>query len=108
MSFQQKFNLLISKINNNFVWLKNNKQDKLISGNNIKTINGENILGSGNISISGGSTGINAVPITQAEYDALETKDSNTLYILTTRFLVWGSAAWSRGVWGLQDEQQSD
>ena len=31
-----------------------NKQDKLISGTNIKTINGESILGSGNISISGG------------------------------------------------------
>ena len=36
----------------------NNKQPKLISGNNIKTINGMSILGSGNISISGedGST----------------------------------------------------
>lgn len=31
------------------------KQDKLISGTNIKTINGESILGSGNITISGGS-----------------------------------------------------
>lgn len=29
-------------------------QDKLISGENIKTINGESILGSGNIVISGG------------------------------------------------------
>jgi len=32
------------------------KQDTLVSGTNIKTINNENILGSGNISISGGST----------------------------------------------------
>ena len=31
------------------------KQDKLVSGTNIKTINGESILGSGNITISGGS-----------------------------------------------------
>ena len=31
------------------------KQDKLISGTNIKTINGESLLGSGNIEISGGS-----------------------------------------------------
>lgn len=30
------------------------KQDKLVSGTNIKTINGESILGSGNITISGG------------------------------------------------------
>lgn len=32
------------------------KQDKLVSGTNIKTINGESILGSGNIVISGGSS----------------------------------------------------
>ncbi|MFX4057935.1 MAG: hypothetical protein EHV01_006485, partial [Spiroplasma sp. hy2] len=31
------------------------KQDKLISGTNIKTINGNSLLGSGDISISGGS-----------------------------------------------------
>lgn len=31
-----------------------NKQDKLISGTNIKTINGNSILGSGDIVISGG------------------------------------------------------
>ena len=34
--------------------LKNNKQDKLVSGTNIKTINGNSILGSGNIEIGGG------------------------------------------------------
>jgi hypothetical protein len=34
-----------------------NKQTTLISGNNIKTINGTSLLGSGNISISGGLTG---------------------------------------------------
>lgn len=32
------------------------KQDKLVSGQNIKTINGYSILGSGNLEISGGST----------------------------------------------------
>lgn len=31
------------------------KQDTLVSGTNIKTINNESLLGSGNISISGGS-----------------------------------------------------
>lgn len=31
-----------------------NKQDKLVSGTNVKTINGQSILGSGNISITGG------------------------------------------------------
>ena len=33
------------------------KQDKLVSGQNIKTINGKSILGSGNIVIEGGSGG---------------------------------------------------
>ena len=33
------------------------KQDKLVSGTNIKTINGTSILGSGNIVIEGGSSG---------------------------------------------------
>jgi hypothetical protein len=33
----------------------NNKQDLLVSGTNIKTINGVSLLGSGNITISGGS-----------------------------------------------------
>lgn len=35
--------------------LANGKQSKLVSGTNIKTINGESILGSGDIVISGGS-----------------------------------------------------
>lgn len=35
----------------------NLKQDNLVSGENIKTINGQSILGSGNIDISGGSGG---------------------------------------------------
>ena len=34
----------------------NNKQDKLVSGNNIKTINNTSLLGSGNIEITTGST----------------------------------------------------
>lgn len=36
-----------------------NKQDKLVSGTNIKTINGQSLLGSGNITIrGGGSSGV--------------------------------------------------
>ena len=35
--------------------LRLSKQDKLVSGENIKTINGNSILGSGNITIEGGS-----------------------------------------------------
>ena len=36
--------------------LKQDKQDKLISGTNIKTINNESVLGSGNIEIQGGGS----------------------------------------------------
>ena len=60
----------------------NNKQDKLVSGENIKTINGNSILGSGDITIVGGSSS-NIVELTQAEYDALTEKDSETLYLIS-------------------------
>lgn len=36
-----------------------NKQDKLVSGTNIKTINNESVLGEGNISINAGTTNYN-------------------------------------------------
>ena len=38
-----------------------NKQDKLTSGTNIKTINGNSLLGSGNITIEGGTGGGSAI-----------------------------------------------
>ena len=67
-------------------------QEQLVSGTNIKTINNQSLLGSGNISIIGGSGGggnvssttINTlVSISEADYEALATKDSSTLYIVT-------------------------
>lgn len=91
-------------------------QEALVSGTNIKTINNESILGSGNITISGGGGGGEAnviesisingtaqavtnknvnltvptsstvtaiVTLTEAQYTALATKDSSTLYIIT-------------------------
>lgn len=56
------------------------KQNTLVSGTNIKTINNESILGSGNIDIQGGS---NVISLTQAEYDALETIDPDAMYIIS-------------------------
>ena len=41
----------------------NSKQDLLVSGTNIKTINNESILGSGNISISGGGDPVGIINI---------------------------------------------
>ena len=51
-----------------------------------KTINGESVLGEGEIDMSQYQTKSEAVKIarlTQDEYDALSTKDNNTLYIIT-------------------------
>ena len=63
----------------------NSKQDNLISGENIKTINGESILGYGNITIQGGSGegGLKIEKLTQAEYDALGEYSDDTLYAIT-------------------------
>ena len=83
------------------------KQDALVSGTNIKTINNESILGEGNITIEGGGTinidqsvisgssnavsggavytqmgGLKLEKITQSAYDALATKDADTLYVI--------------------------
>lgn len=55
-----------------------NKQDKLISGTNVKTINGQSILGSGNIPISGSGSSYDdtelrgRVTAAEAEIDALQ------------------------------------
>ena len=80
------------------------KQDTLVSGTNIKTINNESLLGSGNIEIQGGGETYSAgegigidtdniisvtgnyetiVELTQAEYDALTSYDKNTTYVIT-------------------------
>ena len=80
----------------------NAKQDTLVSGTNIKTINGTSLLGSGDITIEGGSGNVDLsdyytktetnelvnpkleqVTLTQAEYDALETKEDNVLYVIS-------------------------
>lgn len=49
------------------------KQDKLVSGTNIKTINGQSLLGSGDITITGGST----------EVPGTETIETNALSLMT-------------------------
>lgn len=60
------------------------KQDALVSGTSIKTINGTSVLGSGDITTGNvSSTTVNTiVQITQADYDLLATKDANTLYVI--------------------------
>lgn len=61
------------------------KQDTLVSGTNIKTVNNESLLGSGNITIQGGG-GNDVVELTQAEYDELVTSgtvDPDVFYVIT-------------------------
>lgn len=56
-----------------------------INTDNFKTINGESIIGEGNITIEGGSGSgtINIVELTQSEYDALTEYADNTFYVIT-------------------------
>ena len=61
------------------------KQDKLVSGTNIKTINGQSILGSGNITISGGGGSAGGA------YALQEHGSDDTIFTLTPNtFHVWG------------------
>lgn len=55
-------------------------QPKLVSGENIKTINGNSILGEGDITIEGGNG--NIVELTQSEYDNI-TPEPDTLYVIS-------------------------
>ena len=64
------------------------KQDKLVSGTNIKTINGESILGGGDITIisSGGSGGASS-----SAYHEVNHGTNDTTFTLTPNtFHVWG------------------
>ena len=64
--------------------LANGKQDKLTSGTNIKTINGESILGSGNITIEGGSGSSDA---NVAAVDTGDVLDDVTVNYATTAYV---------------------
>lgn len=49
-----------------------------------KTINGQTIIGEeGDITIEGGSGSVKVVELTQAEYDALSEKQTDTIYVIT-------------------------
>jgi len=66
----------------------NGKQDTLVSGTNIKTINGSSVLGSGNLAISGSPsmglvTGTNVNGVTAITKSATITIQDNTITALT-------------------------
>jgi hypothetical protein len=56
LTLPAKQNDVVKKVNE----LVDNKQDTLVSGTNIKTINNQSLLGSGNIDIQGGGTDVEA------------------------------------------------
>lgn len=62
----------------------NGLQPQLVSGENIKTINGESLLSNGNIE-TGNMFSPHAKTVlilTQTEYDAISTKSDTTLYMI--------------------------
>ena len=64
--------------------LHTTKQDTLVSGTNIKTINNQSLLGSGNITIQGGGGGdVTIIELTQAQYDALTAYTEDAIYVIT-------------------------
>lgn len=64
-------------VNSLYSGLASSKQDTLISGTNIKTVNGESILGSGNISVAGGGAGIGGT------YNVNQTPDNGSYALLS-------------------------
>ena len=83
----------------------NNKQDKLISGTNIKTINGNSLLGSGNITIEGGGSGGGS-----SAYPESYLRTSNTTMSISPNvFYVWDEVpsltlTFSEGTSGVANE----
>lgn len=68
----------------NYTVKDENAQETLVSGTNIKTINNQSLLGSGNIDIQGGGGGGgNVVELTKAQYEALDPPAADTTYIIT-------------------------
>ena len=57
--------------------LQSGKQAVLVSGENIKTINGNSLLGSGNIEISGGESGYNVIVPGSTTFEQLQTFATN-------------------------------
>lgn len=74
---------LIDKVNE----LVDDKQDTLVSGTNIKTVNNESLLGSGNITISGGAvdsvngyTGVVVLTASDVGVEAFTAAEVQTLW----------------------------
>ena len=96
--------------------LLNTKQNQLVSGTNIRTVNGNSLLGAGDISISAGNltkcyTGLESNPNYDITVDTIYTSIRNTLgtadgvylvcLISPSTSIISGESMY--GVWGLLD-----
>ena len=82
--FLEDYNTFNENITGEINYLLEFKQDKLVSGTNIKTINGLSLLGSGNIAINGGES-TEHVNLTLTEYNNLSDaeKQNGKVYFIT-------------------------
>lgn len=79
-SSDKTVNLATNLVDNAMITLNQSKQDTLVSGTNIKTINGQSILGAGDITISGGGSG-GDVPIATTETAGKVKPDGTTITV---------------------------
>lgn len=84
---QEAFDSLVDTVDNldadvaQLTKLTDSKQDTLVSGGNIKTINGQSLLGAGNVTISGGG-GLANYPIEWPFVDGVVELVPNTYYMV--------------------------
>lgn len=84
----------------NIYLLEQNKQEKLVSGTNIKTIGGQSILGSGNLAISGG---------TQLYKHEFSVKDGNDVKAIFTIYALSNTPICSNGdYFGFKDSSMKN
>ena len=67
-------------------------QPKLVSGTNIKTINNQSILGSGNITIEGGGSGGNTILKIKIGEQISNEVSLRVAYFITAYFAIWSGA----------------
>lgn len=88
--------IALGKLQNQITALVSGKQDTLVSGTNIKTIEGQSLLGAGNIDISKSDVGLSNVddtsdlnkPVSTATQNALSLKIDNSKSIINS--LIFG------------------
>jgi hypothetical protein len=72
----------------------NGKQDALVSGTNIKTVNNQSILGSGNLQIDGGVTSVNSkTGAVVLDPDDLDDTETTNKFVTASEKSTWDNKA---------------